>query len=114
MCENLFSVNPESPSPEPRPPSPPPPSSNQQHLLEALERAKLRENRLLLSLKIESSDQMLTDEIKAVEEAVERARHAADEVERKREEKERQRREEEELRRAEEERKRFVLHWSWF
>lgn len=85
-------------------------SSNQQQLLDAIERAKLRESRLLLSFQGEQSDQMMTAEVRAVEEAVERARRAAEELERKREEEERRRREEEEARRVEEEERRLVTY----
>lgn len=95
-------------TPEPSPPSSPAAnvSTNQQQLLEALQSAKLREGRLLLSLKGEAADRLLTAEMKSVEEAVERARLAAEELTKKREEEERQRREEEERRKQEEEEKR--------
>lgn len=81
-------------------------SYQQEQLQQAMERARLKEKRLMLSYQGEQRDKAMSAELKAVEEAVERARRATQELERRREEEERRRREEAEARRHEEEEKR--------
>ena len=107
-------MQPPSPHRSPTPSSPttatPLSNTSRQQLLDAVEQAKLREKRLLLSLQGEAMERSLTRDIDDAAQAVERARAAAEELERKRKEAELQRRnklkEEEERKKAKEEKKR--------